>query len=61
MSFRCGSCGKVATKGEMVVLETRHKQYSEKRKDEYGKERTVVTGQGQEIVREERWCEACRG
>lgn len=60
MSFRCGSCGKVSAKGEMVVLETRPKQYTEKVRID-GKERTVVTGAGNEIVREERWCEACRG
>lgn len=56
--FRCGKCGVSKQRGSLVVLETRPKVYTETRW-ERGREITETLGQGEEIVREERWCEEC--
>jgi hypothetical protein len=58
--FRCGKCGESKQRGDLVVLETRPKVYTETRW-ERGREITETLGQGTEIVREERWCEDCIG
>jgi len=61
--FKCGICGKSSKKGKKInrkVVETREKEYYEKRYDEdRNRERTVYVGKGSEIIKEIPVCSSC--
>lgn len=61
MSFRCAKCNDVASKGQMVVQQTRNKEYLNARQDEFGRPLQADVSYGTEIVREQRECFKCAG